>query len=213
MKRIGQLLILWLPLAIYAQQTGDLNSNTVNSSVSSNNVDTTNNYNGAGSGSPTPPPSAISPTYMFNGSESCLISSGGSIQVSLMGMSMGNYRIDYECELRRDARLLKEFNMNIASISLLCNGDITVFRAMILSGTPCPIVVNGELIVGRVAYLYMKRSPETFIRDYNDDTDFYNTILGIGYETQNSDRNADLSITQQYRIVTNRFSRDNTAIN
>jgi hypothetical protein len=212
MKRIGQLLILWLPIAIYAQQTGDLNSNTVNSSVSSNNVDTTNNYNGAGSGSPTPPPSAIAPTYMFNGSESCLISSGGSIQVSVMGMSMGNYRIDYDCELRRDAKALKEMGMAIASVSLLCS-DPSIFRSMLLSGTPCPIVVNGELIVGRVAYLYMKRQPELFISDYNDDIDLYNLILGIGYEAPNTNRNINLSISDQYRTVTNRFSRDNTELN
>lgn len=212
MKRIGQLLILWLPIALYGQQTGDLNSTTIDSTVSSNNVDTTNNYNGAGSGSPTPPPSAISPTYMFNGSESCLISSGGSIQVSLMGMSMGNYRIDYECELRRDSKALKDNGMSIAAIALLCQ-DSSIFRAMLTSSTPCPIVVNGELIVGRVAYLYMKRQPEIFIKDYNDDIDFYNMVLGIGYETQNTNRNTDLSISEQYRVVTNRFSRNNTAIN
>ena len=41
-------------------QDGDLNTNTSDSTVDSNNVNTTNNYNGAGSSSDTmPPPSAI----------------------------------------------------------------------------------------------------------------------------------------------------------
>ena len=47
------------------EQTGDLNTNTSDSTVDSNNKSTTNNYNGAGAASKvTPPPSAIAPSYI-----------------------------------------------------------------------------------------------------------------------------------------------------
>ena len=57
-------------------QDGSLNTNTVGSVVSSNNnskdESVSNTYNGAGSSSSMPVGSAIAPSYMSNGMETCL---------------------------------------------------------------------------------------------------------------------------------------------
>mgnify|MGYP003649359277 FL=1 len=61
-------------------QDGSLNTNTVGSTVSSHNnskdESVSNTYNGAGSSSDMPVGSAIAPSYMSNGMETCLQGSG-----------------------------------------------------------------------------------------------------------------------------------------
>ena len=201
----------WLVVALllmtgtaYAQneQSGDLNTSNINSTVSSNNpsTSTTNNYNGAGAASNvTPPPTAVSPSVPSGGNESCLIGRGMGVQVNVLGLSLGGYKQDAECNRRRDAKALKEQGMSIASVARLCQ-NLDTWKAMFASATPCPISVGGKLVVGRAATLLMKRDPETFIPDYLDRKDFYDKILRIGkddtYE-ENSDSN--LSISERFR--------------
>ena len=55
--------------------------------------------------------------------------------------------------------------MKVAAISRMCE-SLDVWRSMFLSGTPCPMLNNGKLIVGKRAFLLMKRQPETYIPDY-----------------------------------------------
>jgi hypothetical protein len=203
MRRVILLLLLTLTAA-HAQneQTGDLNTSNINSTVSSNNpsTSTTNNYNGAGTASNvTPPPTAVSPSAPSGGSESCLIGRGMGVQVNVLGLSLGGYKQDKECNRRRDAKALKEQGMSIASVARLCQ-NLETWKAMFASATPCPIAVNGKLVVGRAATLLMKRDPETFIPDYLDRKDFYDKILRIGKDdTDEEDSNSNLSITERFR--------------
>jgi hypothetical protein len=203
MRRVILLLLLTLTAA-HAQneQTGDLNTSNINSTVSSNNpsTSTTNNYNGAGAASNvTPPPTAVSPSAPSGGSESCLIGRGMGVQVNVLGLSLGGYKQDKECNRRRDAKALKEQGMSIASVARLCQ-NLETWKAMFASATPCPIAVNGKLVVGRAATLLMKRDPETFIPDYLDRKDFYDKILRIGKDdTDEEDSNSNLSITERFR--------------
>ena len=209
MRRVILLLLLTLTAA-HAQneQTGDLNTSNINSTVSSNNpsTSTTNNYNGAGAASDvTPPPTAVSPSAPSGGTESCLIGRGMGVQVNVLGLSMGGYKQDKECNRRRDAKALKEQGMSIASVARLCQ-NLETWKAMFSSATPCPIAVNGKLVVGRAATLLMKRDPETFIPDYLDRKDFYDKILRIGKDdTDEEDGNSGLSISERFRSS----SRDN----
>lgn len=198
------LLLLLTLTAAHAQneQTGDLNTSNINSTVSSNNpsTSTTNNYNGAGAASDvTPPPTAVSPSAPSGGTESCLIGRGMGVQVNVLGLSMGGYKQDKECNRRRDAKALKEQGMSIASVARLCQ-NLETWKAMFSSATPCPIAVNGKLVVGRAATLLMKRDPETFIPDYLDRKDFYDKILRIGKDdTDEEDGNSGLSISERFR--------------
>lgn len=184
------------------EQTGDLNTSNINSTVSSNNpsTSTTNNYNGAGAASNvTPPPTAVSPSVPSGGTESCLIGRGMGLQINLLGISAGGYKQDRECNRRRDAKALKEQGMSIASVARLCQ-NLETWKAMFSSATPCPIAVNGKLVVGRAATLLMKRDPETFIPDYLDRKDFYDKILRIGKDdTDEEDGNSGLSISERFR--------------
>jgi hypothetical protein len=70
---------------------------------------------------------------------------------------------------------------------------------MFISGTPCPILSNGRLIVGKRAFLVMKMNPETYIPDYNKKTkEWYNTILKIG-ETVEDEEEDTSSVSDKFR--------------
>ena len=152
-------------------QEGNLNTNNVDSTVNSNNNTTTdsvsNVYNGAGSSGGIPPNTAMAPSYMSSGLESCVEGISGSVQTQVFGIATGKY-IEYEnCNRRRDAKVLNDLNMKVAAVSRMCE-SVQVWRSMFVSGTPCPLLQNGKLIVGKRAYLVMKRDPVTYIPDYGD---------------------------------------------
>lgn len=150
-------------------QDGSLNTSNIGSTVSSNNTTTdtssTTTNNGAGAGKAIPPPSAISPSYMSNGVETCLQGASGSISTSVVGLSGGKFKADENCNRRRDTKVLSDLGMKVAAVARMCQ-DLDVWRSMFISGTPCPILARGKLLVGKRAYLAMKSSPELYIPDY-----------------------------------------------
>ena len=204
------LLAFWLlfaPLAIANDsnnnQEGSLNTSNTNSTVDSNNVSTdesvSNTYNGAGSSSKIPVGSAIAPSYMSNGPEGCLQGSGGSLQTGVLGISKGGYTEDKNCNRRRDAKVLNDLGMKVAAVARMCE-SIHVWKAMFVSGTPCPILTNGRLVVGKQAFLVMKMEPEIYIPDYNERTEeWYNNLLNIG---ENVDED---SVTDSSESVSDKF--------
>ncbi len=184
-------------------QEGSLNTfhgdnSTTNSNNSTSDTSTSNTYNGAGSSSEIPVGSAITPSYMSNGMDTCLKGTGGSLQTVGLGISTGSYEVDPNCDRRRDAKLLSDLGMKVAAVARMCE-SVAVWRSMFLSGTPCPILNEGKLIVGKRAVLAMKRQPETYIPDYNKDTkDWYNTILNIGGETVDEEDDI-ISVSAKFR--------------
>tara|TARA_A100001015_G_scaffold295125_1_gene373752 strand:- start:8857 stop:9633 length:777 start_codon:yes stop_codon:yes gene_type:complete len=150
------------------QSADNFGTNNNNSTVSSYNETkaTTNNYSGAGSSPGSMPVgSAIAPSLMSNGMDSCLMSTNGGVQSFGLGLSTGAYRQDENCNRRRDAKVLSDLNMKVASIALMCQDEF-VWEAMFISGTPCPILVNSRLVAGRAAYLAIKQNPELYIPNY-----------------------------------------------
>lgn len=195
MKKLA-LIFLFSGIATANEQSGSLNTyNGDDSIVSSNNTTTddsvTNNYNGAGSSSEMPVGSAISPSYMSNGVDTCLKGTGGSLQTMGVGISKGGYAPDPDCSRRRDAKLLADLGMKVGAISRMCQ-SIQIFRAMLLSGTPCPIIYNGRLVAGKKAILMFKQKPELYIPDYAEDQEWYNGILKIGEVETNEKVDSDL---------------------
>lgn len=192
-------LALLLAFNVYAsdnQQNGDLNSNTQDSTVNSNNTTNSKTYNGAGA-SGMPVTSAISPSLMSSGNDSCLRSQSGGLQLALFGLSLGKYYQDLECNRRKDAKTLRELGMSVASVALMCQKS-EVWLAMFKAGTPCPLMVNSKLVVGRNAYLVMRRNPEVYIPDYLMSEMYYNSVLGIGDEVQNEEVST-LTISERFR--------------
>ena len=195
--------LLFTSVAIANQQDGSLNTyNGDGSNVNSNNntedKSVSNTYNGAGSSSEMPVGSAISPSYMSNGMDTCLKGTGGSLQTVGVGFSSGGYNIDPECNRRRDAKVLSDLNMKVAAVARMCQ-SVDVWKAMFISGTPCPILSNGRLIVGKRAFLIMKMNPETYIPDYGKKTkEWYNTILKIGESVDDEEEDIS-SISDRFR--------------
>lgn len=87
--------------------------------------------------------------------------------------------------------------MSVASVALMCQKP-KVWLAMFTAGTPCPVLANSRLVVGKNAYLVMRKNPELYIPTYEEDKDFYNTLLGIGYEVQTDDSD-NRSISERFR--------------
>lgn len=207
MKRLVCLLVLCTGLAVADNtQEGSLNTyngegSTTNSNNKTEDKSVSNTYNGAGSSSEIPVGSAITPSYMSNGVETCLQGSGSSIQTGLVGISKGQYKADEECNRRRDAKVLSDLGMKVAAVARMCE-SLDVWRSMFVSGTPCPILSNGKLVVGKRAFLVMKTQPEVYIPDYNTKTaEWYNTILRIGKEDKETDEESDstISISDKFR--------------
>jgi len=142
--------------------------------------------------------SAITPSYMSNGMDTCLKGTGGSLQTVGVGLSSGTYDVDPECNRRRDAKVLSDLNMKVAAVARMCQ-SVDVWKAMFISGTPCPILSNGKLIVGKRAFLIMKMNPETYIPDYGKKTkEWYNTILKIGESVDDEEEDIS-SISDRFR--------------
>jgi len=196
-------------------QSGDLNTNQQGATVDSNNetVTNTNQYNGAGSASEIPVATATAPSLMSAGNDSCLKSKSAGAQTTVIGFSKGDYIQDEECNRRKDAQMLFTLNMKIAAITRMCQSAAT-WEAMLLSGTPCPIVVKGKVIVGKSAFVMLKTKPEIFIPNYKkldkDKKIYYHTILGIGEyangngngeHAKNGDDGSGKSISDRYRTV------------
>lgn len=178
-------------------QEGDLNSNT---QVGGDNVEGSYNsnktYNGAGS-SGMPVNTAISPSLMSNGTESCLQSVTGGVQLVGLGLSSGKYMQDAECNRRRDSITLSNMGMKVAAVSLMCQNP-NVWKAMFMSATPCPIIKNGKLVVGKNALLEIKKNPELHIPAYLDQQVFYDNILGVGTD-ESTEVESTASISERFR--------------
>ena len=185
-------------------QEGSLNTfhgdgSTTNSNNTTEDKSISNTYNGAGSSSEMPVGSAITPSYMSNGMDTCLKGTGGSLQTVGVGISSGSYEVDPNCDRRRDAKLLSDLGMKVAAVSRMCD-SLEVWKAMFVSGTPCPILQNSRLVAGKRAYLAMKMNPEIYIPDYNKKTkEWYDSILNIG-ETINEEHAEDApSVSTMFR--------------
>jgi len=203
-----KLFVLLLLASVYVSadnsQEGSLNTfhgdnSTTNSNNNTEDRSVSNTYNGAGSSSEIPVGSAVSPTYMSNGMDTCLKGTGGSLQTVGVGISSGSYEVDPNCDRRRDAKLLSDLGMKVAAVSRMCD-SLEVWKAMFTSGTPCPILQNSKLVAGKRAYLAMKMQPEIYIPDYNKKTkEWYDTILKIG-ETVNEEQAEDApSVSDMFR--------------
>ena len=204
MKRLLFLLLFSAAVSADNSQEGSLNTfhgdnSTTNSNNTTEDRSISNTYNGAGSSSEMPVGSAITPSYMSNGMDTCLKGTGGSLQTVGVGISSGSYEVDPNCDRRRDAKLLSDLGMKVAAVSRMCD-SLEVWKSMFVSGTPCPILQNSRLVAGKRAYLAMKMNPEIYIPDYNKQTkEWYDSILNIG-ETINEEHAEDApSVSTMFR--------------
>ena len=194
--------------------TGDFSNNYQDSTVDSNNTDetVTNNYNATGAGDKAPVMSSIAPTIMGGGgNDSCLMPSSVGIQLSVIGLSSGGMQQDNSCNRRKNARLLGApqqvggLGLQISGISILC-ADPTVFRAMVLANTPCPVndFNTGKLLMGKNALLKYRENPSVYVVGYDDDKQFWDTLLKVGEDIE-SNEESDEKTTVSKLSLSDRF--------
>jgi hypothetical protein len=183
-------------------QQGSLNTYHGENSVTNSNNQTTdtstsNTYNGAGSSSEIPVGSAISPTFMSNGSDTCLKGTAGSVQTVAIGFSSGGYTLDVDCTRLKYSRMLSTLGLKVAAVSMLCQSE-EVYKSMLLAGSPCPFINNGRLVAGKRGLMLIKQNPELYIPDYKKNRKYYNGILQIGKVSEDVEEDS-ISISDKYR--------------
>ena len=129
---------------------------------SSNTTSTTNST--STSNVKSAPPTSSAPG--MNTSNNCAMALSGGLQTFSIGVSGGKSYVDKTCELIALSRTLHSFGMKISAISLLCS-DARVFKAMAISGTPCPVLnSDGVSVIG-------KEATKVLIKDYNYEVPTY----------------------------------------
>ena len=112
------------------------------SSQTTSTTNTTNNNNNSYTGDTRTVPSASAPGISAMSQDLCTVGVGLGIQKPLIGGSIGITKRDMNCERMKLSKLLFDFNMKVAAVSILCQ-DNRVFSAMAHAGTPCPF--NGKI--------------------------------------------------------------------
>ena len=202
MKRL--FLLLFLAVPVEANEQGSLNNYHGENSVANSNNTTTdtsstteNTYNGAGAASEIPVGSAISPTFMSNGSDTCLKGTAGSVQTVAVGFSSGGYELDIDCTRLKYSRMLSTLGLKVAAVSMLCQSE-EVYKSMLLAGSPCPFINNGRLVAGKRGLMLIKQNPELYIPDYKKNRKYYNGILQIGKVSEDVEEDS-ISISDKFR--------------
>ena len=85
----------------------------------------------------------------------CSMGVSGSVTTSVVGVSGGKHIIDVNCERIKLAKVMKDFSLSIAAVSILCQ-DERVFFAMEMANTPCPFFGK----IGEEAKILWKKYPE-----------------------------------------------------
>jgi len=105
------------------------------STTTTNNATTTNAY----TGDSRVVPSASAPAISSMSQDLCTTGVSGGIQKFGLGASIGITKRDMNCERMKLSKLLFDYNMKVAAVSILCQ-DHRVFQSMMHAGTPCPFL-------------------------------------------------------------------------
>ena len=143
------------------QITGGYTSTTTNNNDGQTNT-TTSTTTSTTNGSDVPVNSANSPSYSAMSQDVCSMGISGSVSTLGFGASMGKHYRDLNCERIKLSKVLYDYGMKVAAVSVLCQ-DSRVHAAMQSAGTPCPW--NGK--IGPDAQAMWDKYPE-LRPDYED---------------------------------------------
>ena len=150
-------LILLIPLSVYS---ADTTITTTTTNTSTNTTDSTVSYKDQ------PVQRANAPTVSVTNSDVCVSGVSGGAQGNAIGVSFGTTVTDPNCERIKLARELRNGNMKVASVALLCQ-DPRVFRAMFQSATPCPFrgLIGDEASAMWNKYPELRPDYEMYLKD------------------------------------------------
>lgn len=119
------------------QITGGYTSTTTNSYSGGQTNTTTSTTTSTTNGSDIPVNSSSAPSYSAMSQDVCSMGISGGVSTMGFGLSGGKHFRDLNCERIKLSKVLFDYGMRIAAVSLLCQ-DERVFSAMNHAGTPCP---------------------------------------------------------------------------
>ena len=119
------------------QITGGYSSTTTNTYSGGQTNTTTSTTTSTTNGSDVPVNSANAPSYSAMSQDVCSMGISGSVSTLGFGVSGGKHARDLNCERIKLSKVLYDYGMKVAAVSLLCQ-DERVFFAMQMAGTPCP---------------------------------------------------------------------------
>ena len=120
------------------QITGGYTSTTTNNNDGQTNTTTSTTTNTTTTnGSDLPVNSANAPSYSAMSQDVCSMGISGSLSTLGVGISGGKHFRDLNCERIKLSKVLYDYGMKVAAVSILCQ-DERVFFAMEMAGTPCP---------------------------------------------------------------------------
>jgi len=119
------------------QITGGYTSTTTNSYSGGQTNTTTSTTSSTTNGSDVPVNSANAPSYSAMSQDVCSMGISGSVSTLGFGVSGGKHVRDLNCERIKLSKVLYDYGMKVAAVSILCQ-DERVFFAMEMAGTPCP---------------------------------------------------------------------------
>ena len=120
------------------QITGGYTSTTTNNNDGQTNTTTnTTTNNSTTNGSDIPVNSANAPSYSAMSQDVCSMGVSGSVSTLGFGLAGGKHVRDLNCERIKLSKVLYDYGMKVAAVSILCQ-DERVFFAMEMAGTPCP---------------------------------------------------------------------------
>jgi len=123
-------------------------------------ADTTTNIKYSGQ----PVQSAFAPSVSAYGSDMCRSGVSGGANTGMISISGGATIVDENCEMLRQARLLNDLGLKVASVALMCQTD-SIFIAMLQSWSPCPYL--GSLGASAERAWYEKR-PDLFKKVFGE---------------------------------------------
>jgi hypothetical protein len=119
------------------QITGGYTSTTTNSYSGGQTNTTTSTTTSTTNGADVPVNSASAPSFSAMSQDVCSTGISGGVSTMGFGLSGGKHVRDLNCERIKLSKVLFDYGMRVAAVSLLCQ-DERVFSAMTHAGTPCP---------------------------------------------------------------------------
>lgn len=106
-----------------------------------------------------PVSSAIAPSMSAFSQDVCAVPVSGAANTGVLSISGGTVVLDQNCVKLKWSKFLHDSGLKVAAVSLACSADRSIWSAMEMSGSPCPI--GGA--VGDVArQAWYKLHPEWF---------------------------------------------------
>lgn len=106
-----------------------------------------------------PVASAIAPSMSAFSQDVCAVPVSGAANTGVISISAGTVLLDQNCVKLKWSKFLHDSGLKVAAVSLACSADKSIWSAMEMSGSPCPI---GGAVGDSARQAWFKLHPEWF---------------------------------------------------